>query len=151
MSCVLSTYLYGACECMFLSRRVHLHVHLTYVCTCDVSLHVHVHLTYVLVTIECGFTLKDIRDGTRTYSQMHRTDKYLEQSSIIWPAWLSGWVFIYELNSCRFESSCIHLNFRFRGCLKQGIPWHSGNCRVWIRSETGTWRDKNIQLNSPYR
>ena len=29
-----------------------------------------------LQTIECGFTLKRVRDMTRTYSQMHRTDKY---------------------------------------------------------------------------
>ena len=34
-------------------------------------------------TIECGFTLKRVRDMTRTYSQMHRTDKYSEHSSII--------------------------------------------------------------------
>ena len=25
-------------------------------------------------TVECGFTLKRVRDMTRTYSQMHRTD-----------------------------------------------------------------------------
>ena len=36
-------------------------------------------------TIECGFTLKRVRDMARTYSQMHRTDKYPQQSSIIWP------------------------------------------------------------------
>ena len=28
----------------------------------------------------------------------------------------------------------------------QGFPWHSGNCRVWIHSETRTWHGKNIQL-----
>ena len=41
-------------------------------------------------TIECGFTLKRVRDMTRTYSQMHRTDKYSEHSSIIWPVWPNG-------------------------------------------------------------
>ena len=41
-------------------------------------------------TIECGFTLKRIRDMIRTYSQMHRTDKYSQHSSIIWPVWLNG-------------------------------------------------------------
>ena len=30
-------------------------------------------------TTECGFTLKQVRDMIRTYSQMHRTDKYSEQ------------------------------------------------------------------------
>ena len=33
--------------------------------------------------------MKCVRDMTRTYSQMHRTDKYSEHSSIIWPVWLS--------------------------------------------------------------
>ena len=43
------------------------------------------------------------------------------------------------------ESSCSHLTFRFRACLEQGVPWHSGNYRVWIHAETRTWNDKNIQ------
>ena len=36
------------------------------------------------------FTLKRVRDMIKTYSQMHRTDKYSQHSSIIWPAWLNG-------------------------------------------------------------
>ena len=32
----------------------------------------------IQATIEWGFTLKRVRDMTRTYSQMHRTDKYSE-------------------------------------------------------------------------
>ena len=36
------------------------------------------------------------------------------------------------------QPSCNHLNFRFRACLEQGVPWHSGNYRVWIHSETRT-------------
>ena len=43
---------------------------------------------------------------------MHHTDKYSEHSSIIWPVWLNGQVFIYELSGCGFKSSCSHLNFR---------------------------------------
>ena len=39
--------------------------------------------------IECGFTLKRVRDMIRIYSQMHRTDKYSQHSSIIWPVWLN--------------------------------------------------------------
>ena len=42
------------------------------------------------VTVECRFTLKRVRDMIKTYSQMHRTDKYSQHSSIIWPAWLNG-------------------------------------------------------------
>ena len=105
----------------------------------------------IQATIECGFTLKRVRDMMRTYSQMHRTDKYSQHSSIIWPVWLNGWVFVYELNGCGFESSCSHLNFRFRACFEQEVPWHSGNYRVWIHSETRTWHDENIQSNAPYR
>ena len=41
-------------------------------------------------TIECGFTLKSVRDMTRTYSQMQGTDKYSEHSSIIQPVWPNG-------------------------------------------------------------
>ena len=44
----------------------------------------------IQATIECGFTLKRVRDMTKTYSQMHRTDKYSEHSSIIWPVWPNG-------------------------------------------------------------
>ena len=33
----------------------------------------------------------------------------------------------------------------FRTCFEQGVPWHSGNHRLWVHSETGTWHDKNIQ------
>ena len=44
----------------------------------------------IQATIECGFTLKRVRDMIKTYSQMHRTDKYSQHSSIIWLAWLNG-------------------------------------------------------------
>ena len=50
-----------------------------------------------------------------------------------------------ELSGSGFESSCNHFTFRFRTCFEQGVPWHSGNYRVWIHSETRTWHDKNIQ------
>ena len=78
---------------------------------------------------------------------MHHTDKYSQHSSIIWLVWLKGWVFIYELSGCEFESSCSHLkNFRFCTCFEQGVPWHSGY-GVWIHSDTCMWHDKNIQLD----
>ena len=60
----------------------------------------------IQATIECGFTLKCVRDITRTYSQMHRTNKYSQDSSIIWSVWPNGWVFVSELSSCGFECSC---------------------------------------------
>ena len=102
-------------------------------------------------TTECGFTPKRVRDMIRTYSQMHRTDKYWQHCSIILPVWLNGWVFVYELSGCGLESSYSHLKFRFRACFEQEVPWHSGNYRVWIHSEKRTWHDKNIKSNAPYR
>ena len=64
----------------------------------------------------------------------------------IWQFWRNGWLFLYELSFCGVEFSCSHLKFKFHACFKQGVPWHSGNYRVWILSETGTWHNKNIQL-----
>ena len=61
-------------------------------------------------TMECRFTLQLEHDMITTYSQMHHTDKYSQQSPIIWPVWLNGWVFIYKLSGCGFKSCCCHLN-----------------------------------------
>ena len=44
--------------------------------------------------------------------------------------WLNGWVFVYELSVCGFKSRCSYLNFKYRGCFKQRVPWISGNYRV---------------------
>ena len=53
-------------------------------------------------------------------------------------------MFVYKLSGCGFESYCSHLDFRYHACFKQEVPWDSGNYRVWIPSETCTWRDRNI-------
>ena len=45
------------------------------------------------------------------------------------------WVLIYKLSGCGLEFRCCHLNFKYRACFEQGVPWHSGNYRVWIHSE----------------
>ena len=57
-------------------------------------------------------------------------------------------MFVYELSVCGFEFRCSHLNFRYRVCFEQGVPWHSGNSRVWIYYKTCTWHDKNMQLKN---
>ena len=44
----------------------------------------------IQANIECGFTMKHVCDMTRTYSQMHRTDKFSQLSSIIWSVWPNG-------------------------------------------------------------
>ena len=64
-------------------------------------------------TIECRFTLKLVHDIIITYSQMHHANKYSQHTSIIWPVWLNGWVFIYELSGCGFEPCCCQLTFRY--------------------------------------
>ena len=102
-------------------------------------------------TIECGFTLKRVRDMTITYSPVYRTDRHSKHSWIISTIWPNGWVLIYELGFSAFESTCSHLNCRFPTCFQQRVPWHWSNYRVCIHSETRTWHDKNIQLNELYR
>ena len=58
---------------------------------------------------DCSWTQIQVCDMIRKYSNMHSTNKYSQHSSIIWPVWLNGWMFVYELSGCGFESSCSHL------------------------------------------
>ena len=58
--------------------------------------------------------MKRVRDMIKTYSQLHRKDKYSQHSSIVWPAWLNGWVFVYKLSGCGFKSRCSRLTVSFR-------------------------------------
>ena len=46
---------------------------------------------------------------------MHCTEKYSQHNSIIWPICLNGWVFVYELSCCEFESRCCHLEILEKG------------------------------------
>ena len=120
LSCVVNTYLYGAfvwCICKYLFVRC-------------------------ISTIECGFTLKLVRDMTMTYSRMQHTDKYSQLSSIIWSVWLNGLVFVYKLSGCGFESRCCHLNFRYGTCFEQGVLWHSG--KLWSVDSLWNWFLNNI-------
>ena len=107
-------------------------------------------LTFRQPTKESGFTLKRVRDMTRTYSEMHSTERYSQDSRMIWPVRPIGWLFVYEESGSESKSRCSHLTSRFCGCFEQGVLWHSGNYRVWIHSETRTWLDKNIQWSAPY-
>ena len=76
--------------------------------------------------------------------QLDSNPEPLSSSTNSQPFGQTGWVFVYELSGSGFESSRSHLNFRFRSeC--QGVPWHPGNYRVLIHSETRTWNDKIIQ------
>ena len=103
----------------------------------------------IQATIERRLNLKRVREMLITYSQMHRTDKYSQHSSIIWPVWLNGWVFIYEQSGRGFESCYYHLNFKYGASSKKSFDIQA-NYRVWIYSETHMWHD-NIQSNALYR
>ena len=76
-------------------------------------------------TIECGSTLKLVCRMIITYSKMHRTDKYSQRHSVIWPVWLDGWVFVDELSRCEFEScwAWIRLSLYMLFLCKQCLFW----------------------------
>ena len=69
-------------------------------------------------TIECGFTLKRVHDKTRIYSQMHRTDKYSQHSSLA--RWFSvlvrtKWLWVrVQLQSLKLSPLFEKLNQRFQ-------------------------------------
>ena len=95
----------------------------------------------IQATIACRFALKRVHDMI-TYSQMHCTGKYSQLSSIIWPFWLNGWVFVYELIGCGFEYRWCHLNFQCGASFKQRVSWNSGN--YW---HMRMWHGNNTQVN----
>ena len=66
-SCVVSTYLHGVFDCMFLSChvRVSFTVAVTYIASVSSK-----EFLDIQATIECGFTLKRVRDIIKTYSQI---------------------------------------------------------------------------------
>ena len=73
-------------------------------------------------------TLSKLSDCNCTWTQKHLVRK----QTLIRPVWPNGWVFVYKLSGSGFESSCSHFAFRFRACFEQGVPWYSGNYRVWF-------------------
>ena len=46
-------------------------------------------------------------------SYYHVTYTFQSESTLYKPVWLSGWVFIYELSGCGFESCCFHFDHSF--------------------------------------
>ena len=64
-----------------------------------------------------------ISDCNWTRTHNHLLHKWtLNHLAKLRPIWPNGWVFAYELRGCGFESSCSHLDFRFRACFEQGVP-----------------------------
>ena len=112
---------------------------------CDVS------LTYLVRILRFCYIYNHflISDCNWTWTQNHLVHKHTlnHLASLKWPNGQFGQkLFVYELSGSGFKSSYSHLNFRFCACLKQRVPWHSGNYRVWIHSETRKWHDKNIHF-----
>ena len=64
------------------------------------------------VVVPCKYIHKKIKIlksmKRQAYSQMHHTDEYSQHSSIIWPVWLNGWVFVHELSGCGFGPVAVH-------------------------------------------
>ena len=84
---------------------------------------------------ECGFTLKRVRHMTRTYSQMHCTNKCSEHSSVIWPVRPNGLVFLYELSGSGFEFIC--------RISKDSLLLHLLSCKLLIFVKENPDRKKN--------
>ena len=85
----------------------------------------------IQATVECIFTLKIVNDMTITYNQLHRTDKYSQQSSIICPAWLCGWVFVYELTQQIFQR---RFNVVFRLIWRRDVAQRQINVESTLRT-----------------
>ena len=56
-----------------------------------------------LYSVVC-LNVKELPSQSRRYMQC------CKHSSIIWAVCLNGWVFVYKLSGCGFESCCCHLN-----------------------------------------
>ena len=51
---------------------------------------------------------------------------------------VSEWISV-QLPEC--QGTLSSKQARYRACFDEVVPWHSDNCRVWIRSEMRTWYD----------
>ena len=89
-----------------------------------------------LATIHCGFTKKCIPDMIRTYNQLHCTE-CSHHNSILWPVWLNGWVFVYKLSGCGFESCCGQ-SYTISGKTKDPILRKLSNGRLGTLTERQT-------------
>ena len=103
---------------------------------------IHSNLNVLFQCVSVNSLLTDY-NGTRTPNHLGHKRILNNLAKLVNLAkWLSVRL---RLSGCGFESRCSHLNFRFRACFQQGVPWHSGIYIVSIHSEMCTWHDKNIQ------
>ena len=102
--------------------------------------------TIWLVATSCNLILKIWKCNNRDIGKLSDCNVTWAHNDLVHKWTLNTW-FVYKLSGCGFESRCSHLIFRYVAGFEQGVPWHSGNCRVWIHAEMRTWHDKNIQSN----
>ena len=79
------------------------------------------------------------------FNCFYHVTKPFQSESTIRLVWLNGWVFVYELSGCGFESRCSRLHLRYSACFEQRVSRHSDKYIVWNHSETRTWHDKSIR------
>ena len=93
-------------------------------------------------------SISDWKGRDNEIMKLYLLNQKVLNQTLHWPVWVNGWVFVYEVSGCGFESSCSHLNFKCCACFEHRVPLHSGNYKVWIHSKMHTWHDKNIQPSS---
>ena len=94
----------------------------------------------IQATIECGFTLKRVCDMTRTYSQMHHTDKYSEHRTSL-AKWLSVrlrtmWFWVrFQLHTWKYFRPGFKLTFQsciVKKSCKISLVLVSPECAPWL-------------------
>ena len=85
-------------------------------------------LFFILLTLAVGlFVSHDMQHEENRKDRVNVNILQLKWQHRDLIPWLYGWVFAYELRGCEFESRCCHLNFIYRACFEQVVPWHSSN------------------------
>ena len=60
-------------------------------------------------------------NGIRTHDDLVHKETINSLAKQEKPVSLNGWVFVYKLSGCGFESRCCHLSFRYRACYEEGV------------------------------
>ena len=94
------------------------------------------HIIVERVILQVNHTSTCLSDCSRTWTNNHLVHKRTKLAK-----WLSCVASTHLYNWFEYM-------FLLGVCLEQGVPWYSGNYRVWIHSETRMWQDKNIQSTS---
>ena len=84
-----------------------------------------------------------------SWLQLDSNPEPLSSQTTTQPVWPNGWGIVYELSGSGFESSCSHLNFRFRTCFEQRVPWHSETieCGFTLKRVLDMARTYNPNIN----